>query len=311
MEFKHTPIMLSECLEALNIKKDGIYVDGTLGGAGHSQEILKRLNENGLLIGIDKDDDALKVSGERLSKIANNFKTVKSDFKNMIEVLDNLNINKIDGVLLDLGVSSYQLDNGERGFSYRFDAPLDMRMDTTKNFSAYNVVNEYSEQELTRIFYEYGEENWSKKIAQNICLKREEKPIETTFELVDIIKNTIPLKKQFEGGHPAKRIFQAIRIEVNNELKNLDTVLKNVAHRLNKGGRIAVITFHSLEDRIVKNAFKDLSTGCICPKYFPVCTCNHKQVGKLVNNKPIIPSLSEQQENTRSQSAKLRVFEKI
>lgn len=311
MEFKHTPIMLSECLEALNIKKDGIYVDGTLGGAGHSQEILKRLNEKGLLIGIDKDDDALKVSGERLSKIANNFKTVKSDFKNMIEVLDNLNINKIDGVLLDLGVSSYQLDNGERGFSYRFDAPLDMRMDTTKNFSAYNVVNEYSEQELTRIFYEYGEENWSKKIAQNICLKRVEKPIETTFELVDIIKNTIPLKKQFEGGHPAKRIFQAIRIEVNNELKNLDTVLKNVAHRLNKGGRIAVITFHSLEDRIVKNAFKDLSTGCICPKYFPVCTCNHKQVGKLVNNKPIIPSLSEQQENTRSQSAKLRVFEKI
>ena len=312
MEFKHTPIMLFECLEALNIKKDGIYVDGTLGGAGHSQEILKRLNSNGLLIGIDKDDDALKVSNERLLKIGSNFKTVKSDFKNMIAVLDNLNLEKIDGVLLDLGVSSYQLDNGERGFSYRFDAPLDMRMDTTKNFSAYNVVNEYSEQELTRIFYEYGEENWSKKIAQNICLARKEKPIETTFELVDIIKKTIPLKLQYnEKGHPAKRIFQAIRIEVNGELNNLDTVLKDVAKRLNKGGRIAVITFHSLEDRIVKNAFKDLSEGCICPKYFPVCTCNHKQVGKVVNKKAIIPSCEEQQENTRSQSAKLRVFEKI
>lgn len=304
--------MLSECLEGLNIKSNGIYVDGTLGGAGHSQEILKRLSENGLLIGIDKDDTALKVSAERLSKIGSNFKTVKSDFKNIIDVLDSLNINLIDGVLLDLGVSSYQLDNAERGFSYRFDAPLDMRMDTTKNFSAYNVVNEYSEEELTRIFYEYGEENWSKKIAENICLKRREKPIETTFELVDIIKNTIPLKLQYqEKGHPAKRIFQAIRIEVNGELNNLDTLLKNVATRLKPGGRIAVITFHSLEDRIVKNAFKDLSTGCICPKYFPVCTCNHKQIGKLVNKKAIVPSESEQQENSRSQSAKLRIFEKI
>ncbi len=311
MEFKHTPIMLQECLEALKIKPHGIYVDGTVGGAGHSQEILKRLNNDGLLIGTDKDDEALKVSHERLLKIAENFTLVKSDFKNIIEVLDDLNIKNIDGMLLDLGVSSYQLDNGERGFSYRFDAPLDMRMDTNANFSAYNVVNEYSEEELTRIFYEYGEENWSKKIAQNICLKRQEKPIETTFELVDIIKNTIPLKQQFSSGHPAKRIFQAIRIEVNGELKNLDLVLREVASRLNKGGRIAVITFHSLEDRIVKNVFKDLMTGCICPKYFPVCTCNHKQIGIVVNKKAIIPSVDEQTQNTRSQSAKLRVFEKI
>ncbi len=311
MEFKHTPIMLEECLEGLNIKQYGIYVDGTLGGAGHSQEILKRLNENGLLVGIDKDDTALQVSGERLSKIGSNFKTVKSDFKNIISVLDNLNIKVIDGVLLDLGVSSYQLDNAERGFSYRFDAPLDMRMDTTSKISAYNVVNEYSQEMLTKIFYEYGEENWSKKIAQNICLKRQEKPIETTFELVEIIKNSMPIKAQFQNGHPAKRIFQAIRIEVNGELNNLDTVLKDIAKRLNKGGRIAVITFHSLEDRIVKNAFKDLSEGCICPKYFPVCTCNHKQVGFVVNKKAIVPSLKEQQENSRSQSAKLRIFEKI
>ena len=303
--------MLKECLDGLNIKSYGIYVDGTLGGAGHSQEILKKLNNNGLLIGIDKDDTALQVSAQRLSQIGTNFKTVKSDFKNIISVLDNLNINYIDGVLLDLGVSSYQLDNAERGFSYRFDAPLDMRMDRTSKLSAYNVVNEYSQEELTKIFYEYGEENWSKKIAQNICIKRQEKPIETTFELVDIIKNSMPIKAQFQNGHPAKRIFQAIRIEVNGELKNLDTVIKEVANRLNKGGRIAIITFHSLEDRIVKNAFKDLSEGCICPKYFPVCTCNHKQVGVVVNKKAIIPSQQEQEENSRSQSAKLRIFEKI
>lgn len=312
MEFKHTPILLNECLEGLNIKNNGIYVDGTLGGAGHSQEILKRLNNGGLLIGIDKDDTALKVSSERLSKIGSNFKVQKSDFKNMIAVLDSLNIKNIDGVLLDLGVSSYQLDNAERGFSYRFDAPLDMRMDLSAPLSAYEVVNNYTEKELTKIFFEYGEENWSKKIAENICLKRQEKPIETTFELVEIIKNSIPLKLQFkEKGHPAKRIFQAIRIEVNGELKGLDELLRQVALRLNSGGRIAVITFHSLEDRIVKQVFKDLSEGCICPKYFPVCTCNHKQVGKVLHKKAILPSEEEMLQNPRSQSAKLRIFEKI
>lgn len=310
MEFVHKPIMLKECLEGLNIKEDGIYFDGTLGGAGHSKEILKRIPK-GLLVAVDKDDDALKVATSRLSEISSNFKTIKSDFKQFNKVLDDLDIDKVDGVLLDLGVSSYQLDNEERGFSYRFNAKLDMRMDRTQDFSAYNVVNEYSEEELTKIFFEYGEEPFSKKIARNIVLTRQNKKIETTFELVDIIKQSMPKKVLMTKGHPAKRIFQAIRIEVNHELDSLDKVIKDMINRLNKKGRIAIITFHSLEDRIVKNIFKEYSTDCICPKELPVCVCNHKASLKLITKKPIIADTNEQQENTRSTCAKLRIAEKL
>lgn len=310
MEFVHKPIMLKECLDGLNIKEDGVYFDGTLGGAGHSKEILKRIPK-GLLIAVDKDDDALKVATSRLSEISNNFKTIKSDFKQFNKVLDDLGIDKVDGVLLDLGVSSYQLDNEERGFSYRFDAKLDMRMDRTQDFSAYEVVNEYSEEQLAKIFFEYGEEPFSKKIAKNIVLARQNKKIETTFELVDIIKQSMPKKVLMTKGHPAKRIFQAIRIEVNHELDSLDKVIKDMINRLNKYGRIAIITFHSLEDRIVKNIFKEYSTDCICPKELPVCVCNHKASIKLITRKPIVAGNEEQQENTRSTCAKLRIAEKL
>ena len=310
MEFVHKPIMLKECLDGLNIKEDGIYFDGTLGGAGHSKEILKRIPK-GLLIAVDKDDDALKVATKRLSEISNNFKTVKSDFKQFNKVLDDLGVDKVDGVLLDLGVSSYQLDNEERGFSYRFDAKLDMRMDRTQDFSAYEVVNEYTEEQLSKIFFEYGEEPFSKKIAKNIVIARQNKKIETTFELVDIIKQSMPKKVLMTKGHPAKRIFQAIRIEVNHELDSLDKVIKDMIDRLNKHGRIAIITFHSLEDRIVKNIFKEYSTDCICPKELPVCVCNHKASIKLITRKPIIAGDEEQKENTRSTCAKLRIAEKL
>lgn len=310
MEFVHKPIMLKECLDGLNIKEDGIYFDGTLGGAGHSKEILKRIPK-GLLIAVDKDDDALKVATKRLSEISNNFKTVKSDFKQFNKVLDDLGVDKVDGVLLDLGVSSYQLDNEERGFSYRFDAKLDMRMDRTQDFSAYEVVNEYTEEQLSKIFFEYGEEPFSKKIAKNIVIARQNKKIETTFELVDIIKQSMPKKVLMTKGHPAKRIFQAIRIEVNHELDSLDKVIKDMINRLNKYGRIAIITFHSLEDRIVKNIFKEYSTDCICPKELPVCVCNHKASIKLITRKPIIAGYEEQKENTRSTCAKLRIAEKL
>ena len=310
MEFVHKPIMLKECLDGLNIKEDGIYFDGTLGGAGHSKEILKRIPK-GLLIAVDKDDDALKVATKRLSEISNNFKTVKSDFKQFNKVLDDLGVDKVDGVLLDLGVSSYQLDNEERGFSYRFDAKLDMRMDRTQDFSAYEVVNEYTEEQLSKIFFEYGEEPFSKKIAKNIVIARQNKKIETTFELVDIIKQSMPKKVLMTKGHPAKRIFQAIRIEVNHELDSLDKVIKDMINRLNKYGRIAIITFHSLEDRIVKNIFKEYSTDCICPKELPVCVCNHKASIKLITRKPIIAGDEEQKENTRSTCAKLRIAEKL
>ena len=308
MEFVHKPIMLEECLTGLNIKPDGIYFDGTLGGAGHSSKILEKLN-NGLLIGVDKDEDALSVSKERLSKISNNFKLVKSDFKNFSQILDDLGIQKIDGVLLDLGVSSYQLDNLERGFSYKYDAPLDMRMDKDNPLTAEFVVNNYSKEELTRIFYDYGEEPFTKKIVENILAYRQNQKIESTQTLVDIIKKSVPIKFQKEKGHPAKRVFQAIRIEVNGELTKLQETIKDMISRMNKGGRIAIITFHSLEDRIVKNTFKELSTDCICPPNFPVCVCNHKASIKLVNKKPLVASQKEQQENSRSLSAKLRIAE--
>ncbi|MBQ0017475.1 MAG: 16S rRNA (cytosine(1402)-N(4))-methyltransferase RsmH [Clostridiales bacterium] len=310
MEFRHVPIMLDEVLDGLNIKSDGIYFDGTLGGAGHSSEILKRI-KSGKLIGCDKDMEAINVASERLKKISGNFLTVHDDFKNYKEILKKLEIEKVDGILLDLGVSSYQLDNETRGFSYRFDAPLDMRMNREDRLTAKDVVNTYSQQELERVLFDYGEEPFTKPIVKNIIKHREIKPIETTLELVEIIKEVLPNKVLREKGHPAKRVFQAIRIEVNGELKNLENVIYDMIESLKSGGRIAIITFHSLEDRIVKNAFKLCSTDCICDKNIPVCVCNHKATVKLVNKKPIEPSKSEQEINTRSQSAKLRICEKL
>lgn len=303
--------MLTDCMDGLNIRADGIYFDGTLGGAGHSSEILKRLSKNGLLIGTDKDDEALKVSRERLSKISSNFVAVKSDFKNFDNVLDDLKINKIDGVLLDLGVSSYQLDNAERGFSYIADAPLDMRMDRSNPLTAEYVVNNYSAEDLTKIFYEYGEEPFTKKIVQKIVEYRSQKCITTTKMLADIIKDCIPKKIQKEKGNPCKRVFQAIRIEVNGELKGLADVLQKMINRLNVGGRIAILTFHSLEDRIVKDVFKQNTIDCICPKNIPVCVCGHYATLKLVNKKPITASEEELKNNSRSASAKLRIAERI
>lgn len=304
--FKHIPVMLNECIEGLDIKSDGTYVDGTLGGAGHSSVILSRGVKR--LIGIDKDDDALEVAKERLGGY-DNVTFVKSDFKDFGKVLDLLGIDKVDGVLLDLGISSWQVDCSERGFSYRADAPLDMRMDRTKSFSAYDVVNGYSEDDLKRILFTYGEESWAPKIAQNIVSERAIRPICTTLELRDLVERSIP-RKFWGNGSVAKKTFQAIRIEVNGELDGLDKVLKVMAERLNKGGRLCVITFHSLEDRIVKNVFKELSTGCICDKRVPICTCGHVALGHLVNRKPIEPSASECVANKRSTSAKLRIWEK-
>lgn len=310
MEFKHIPIMLNECLDGLDIKPNGIYFDGTLGGAGHSSAILKKL-KNGCLIASDKDEEALKVSTERLAKISNNFKTVKSDFKQFSKILDNLNIDKIDGVLLDLGVSSYQLDNVERGFSYIHDAPLDMRMDKSNPLTAEIVVNEYTAEQLTKIFYQYGEEPFTKNIVKNIVEQRKTKRIATTKQLADIIKQSVPKKVQIQKGNPCKRVFQAVRIEVNGELTNLENTIYQMIDRLKVGGRIAIITFHSLEDRIVKDAFKFCATGCICPKNIPICVCGHKASIKLINKKPLVANEVEQQQNSRSLSAKLRVAEKI
>ena len=301
MEFKHTPIMLKEVIENLCIKPNGIYFDGTLGGAGHSSEILKRI-DSGLLIGCDKDQEAIDVSKSRLNDINSHFVLVHDDYKNYKQILSSLNIEKVDGVLLDLGVSSYQLDNEERGFSYRFEAPLDMRMDRSKTFSAKDVVNTYSQKELERIFFLYGEEPFSKQIAKNIVLEREQKPIETTFELVEIVKKSLPEKVLRSKGHPARRIFQAIRIEQS---------ICDMIESLSSGGRIAIITFHSLEDRIVKNVFKLYSTDCVCPKQIPVCICGHKASIKLVNKKPLEASKQEQQQNPRSECAKLRIAEKL
>ena len=310
MEFNHVSVLLNECLEGLNIKENGIYVDGTLGGAGHSSEILKRLSKEGRLIGIDQDTDALKAAKERL-KDYSNVTFVHSNFSNIENVLDNLNIDGVDGILMDLGVSSYQLDEGERGFSYMKDAPLDMRMNRENDFSAYNVVNEYSEEDLYRIIRDYGEEKFAKRIASFIVENRQEKNIETTLELVEIIKNAIPAKARREGPHPAKRTFQAIRIEVNSELSILNKTIEDGVEKLNKGGRMAIITFHSLEDRIVKNKFRDLAVSCRCPKEFPVCVCGEKAKVKIISRKAIEPTKEEVEVNPRSRSAKLRVIEKL
>lgn len=311
MEFAHIPVMLNECLEGLNIKADGTYVDGTVGGAGHSIEIVKRLSENGRLICVDKDEDALKAAGERLAPYKDRVTFIHDDYKNLVNELDSIGVGKVDGILLDLGVSSYQLDNAERGFSYMKDAPLDMRMDRSQRISAHEVVNGYTESELERILFDYGEEKLARQIARNIVRARSEKPIETTLELAKIVEDTYPAKTRWKFGHPAKRTFQAIRIEVNDELSSLGEAVTAMARRLEKGGRMAVITFHSLEDRIVKSAFKELSLACTCPPDFPVCVCGKVQEVELVNKKPITASEEELENNSRSQSAKLRVIEKL
>ena len=309
MEFKHQPVMLEECIKGLNIKKDGIYVDGTIGGAGHSREIVKKLSEKGLLIGIDRDDDALSAS----AKILETYKNVKLVYGNhddIKQILEQLGIETVDGILLDLGVSSYQLDEKTRGFSYLGENKLDMRMDKNQELTAKKVVNEYKQEKLADIIYNYGEERFSKIIARNICEYRKNETIETTKQLVEIIKRSIPLSKQ-KDGHPAKRTFQAIRIEVNNEIEPLEKSIKDCIDVLKPAGRLCVITFHSLEDRAVKNVFNTAQGICTCPKDLPYCVCGAKQLGKIINKKPIIATENEQKENTRSKSAKLRIFEKI
>ena len=309
MEFKHKPVLLNECINGLNIKPDGIYVDGTLGGAGHSEEIVKRLSKKGLLIGIDRDLEALEAAKKRL-KDYKNVQYIHGNHDEIKELLLNIGIEKVDGILLDLGVSSYQLDERSRGFSYIGNAKLDMRMDKSQDLTAEKIVNEYTEDKLSEIIFKYGEEKFAKVISKNICKQRANKRIETTEELVDIIRKSIPRLKQ-NDGHPAKRTFQAIRIEVNNELEPLYNTITNSIEILKEHGRLAVITFHSLEDRIVKEAFIEAEGRCTCPKDLPYCICNYKSFGKILTKKPIIPSENEQNENSRSKSAKLRIFERI
>lgn len=309
MEFKHEPVLLNECIEGLNIKRDGIYVDGTLGGAGHSKEILQNLSKNGLLIGIDRDEEALNAAKQNLNQYKN-VKYIHGNHDNIKEILENIEIEKVDGILLDLGVSSYQLDERNRGFSYLGENELDMRMDKTQALTAKTVVNTYKEEDLANIIYEYGEEKFSRSISRNICAFRKQKQIETTKELVEIIEKSIPKSKQ-KDGHPAKRTFQAIRIEVNNEIKPLEKTIADCIDVLKPEGRLCVITFHSLEDRAVKNAFNKAKGICTCPKDLPYCVCGAKELGKIINKKPIIATEEEQKRNTRSKSAKLRIFEKI
>ena len=310
MEFKHYSVMLNETIEQLNIRPDGIYVDGTLGGAGHSLEICKRLT-TGRLIGIDQDADAIAAASERLKDYKDKVTIVRSNYAQMKEVLHDLGIDKVDGILLDLGVSSFQLDTPERGFTYRSeDAPLDMRMDDRQTLTAKDIVNEYSEMDLFRIIRDYGEDRFAKNIAKHIVSARAVKPIETTGELNAIIKGAIPMKVQVTGGHPSKRTYQAIRIELNRELDVLRDNLDDMIELLDDGGRICIITFHSLEDRIVKSSFKKNENPCTCPSNFPVCVCGNKSKGHVVTKKPILPSEKELEENSRSKSAKLRVFER-
>ena len=308
MEFKHKPVLLEETINGLNIKRDGIYVDGTLGGAGHSKQILKQLAPKGLLVGIDRDEEALSAAKENLKEFQN-VKYVHGNHDEIEEILENLGIEEVDGILLDLGVSSYQLDERERGFSYLGNNELDMRMDKTQKLTAKEVINDYPEEKLANIIYEYGEERFSRQIAKNVCEYRKNKKIETTEELVHIIEKSMPAFAK-RDGHPAKRTFQAIRIEVNDEIRPLyETVLKCIKH-LKSGGRLCIITFHSLEDRAVKNAYVDAQGKCTCPKDLPYCVCGSKSEGKIINKKPIIATKEEQEENSRSKSAKLRIFEK-
>lgn len=311
MEFNHKSVLLFETVDSLNVKPDGIYVDGTLGGGGHSFQILKRLGDGGRLIGIDQDEDALKAAGERLAIFGEKVTTVRSNYCHMKQVLHDLGIQRVSGIVLDLGVSSYQLDEPERGFTYREDVPLDMRMDRRNPKTAKNIVNEYSEMELFRIIRDYGEDKFAKNIAKHIVAAREKKEIETTGELIEIIKAAIPAKVRATGGHPAKKTFQAIRIELNAELEVLQNSLDDMIDLLEDGGRISIITFHSLEDRIVKTIFKTNENPCTCPSHFPVCVCGKKPKGKVITRKPIVPGDEELEYNSRAKSAKLRVFERI
>ena len=327
MEFKHTSVLLQECIDGLNIRPDGLYIDGTLGGGGHSFEIAKRLTQGGVLIGIDQDEEALSAAGKRLSVYSDRVRLVHDNYENMENAVrsfleetafsvvqreegqDKIS-GTVDGILLDLGVSSYQLDNPERGFSYRTDAPLDMRMDRTADFSARDIVNTYSAQELTRILRDYGEEKCAAKIAANIVKEREIAPIETTGRLAQIVERSIPMKMRERGGNPCKRTFQAVRIACNRELEVLEDTLDTMIDMLKPGGRLCIITFHSLEDRIVKNAFRRNEKPCICPPEFPVCVCGRVSKGRVITRKPILPGKEELAQNRRSASAKLRIFEK-
>lgn len=309
--FEHASVLLKECIEGLEIKPCGVYIDGTLGGAGHSSEILKRLNAGGRLIGIDKDGDAVAVASKRLAHIQTDavFDVVRANFADMDKICRNLGIDGADGILLDLGVSSYQFDTGERGFSYRFDSKLDMRMDTRGTLTAEDIVNTYSEKQLSDVIFKYGEEKWAKRISSFIVKERKKAPIETTFQLVELIKNAIPAAARCDG-HPAKRTFQALRIEVNGELEVLSEALEKAITLLNPGGRLCVISFHSLEERITKQILKKAENPCVCPPDFPVCICGRKSAGKMITAKPILPSREEQEKNPRSRSAKLRIFER-
>ena len=311
MEFAHVSVLPGECMDGLNIKPDGIYVDGTTGGGGHSFLIASQLSDQGRQICVDRDDDALEAAGKRLAPLGKNITFVKSNFSRIKDVLEELEIEKIDGILFDLGVSSYQLDNGERGFSYMTDAPLDMRMDRQQALTAYEVVNTYSRDDLKRIIKDYGEERYAGPIAAAICRRREDKPIETTLELTDVIKSAMPAAAKREKQHPAKRTFQAIRIEVNSELSSVEQAMGDSIECLAPGGRIAVISFHSLEDRLVKRAFANAAQGCTCPKSFPVCICGNKPKVKLISRGVIIATEEELEQNPRSRSAKLRVAEKL
>ena len=310
MEFNHTSVLLRETIDGLRIRPDGIYVDGTLGGGGHSYEIASRLSDKGQLIGIDQDEAAITAAGERLKEFGDKVIIVRSNYRNTKSILQSLQIEKIDGMMLDLGVSSYQLDTEERGFSYRYDAPLDMRMDKRQTLTARDIVNGYSERELFRVIRDYGEDKFAKNIAKHIVAARQQSPIETTGQLNEIIKAAIPAKMRAEGGHPSKRTYQAIRIECNKELEVLRDSLEELIGLLSPGGRLCIITFHSLEDRIVKSALKKAENPCTCPPSFPVCVCGNVSQGKVITNKPILPGEEELERNSRAKSAKLRIFEK-
>lgn len=309
MEFNHFSVLLEETITGLKVKPEGIYVDGTLGGGGHAYQVCKRLT-TGRFIGIDQDEDAIRAAGRRLEEFSPKVTIIRSNYCRMKEVLKEAGVEAVDGIVLDLGVSSFQLDTVERGFSYRFDTKLDMRMDNRQSLTAREIVNEYSEKELYRIIRDYGEDQFAKNIAKHMVKAREIQPIETTFQLNEIIKAAIPAKMRKTGGHPSKKTFQAIRIECNHELEVLRDTLEDMIELLNPGGRLCIITFHSLEDRLVKNAFKKAENPCICPSHFPVCVCGNKPKGKMVTRKPILPLEKELGENSRSKSAKLRVFEK-
>ncbi|MEG2782650.1 MAG: 16S rRNA (cytosine(1402)-N(4))-methyltransferase RsmH [Lachnospiraceae bacterium] len=309
MEFEHKSVLLEETVNGLNIKPDGIYVDGTLGGGGHAIEVCKRLSSKGIFIGIDQDAAAIEAAGERLVDFGENVTIVRSNYCDMKSKLHNMGIDKVDGILLDLGVSSYQLDTAERGFSYRVDAPLDMRMDTRQQMTAKDIVNDYSEMDLYRVIRDYGEDRFAKNIAKHIVIEREKGPIETTGQLIEIIRHAIPMKVQKTSGHPAKRTFQAIRIELNRELEVLRESLEEMIDLLNTDGRICIITFHSLEDRIVKSIFKKSENPCTCPSHFPICVCGNVSKGRVITRKPILSSEEELDNNSRAKSAKLRIFE--